>query len=68
MSWVTQIVQAFDAASVSVPDGLRATTFGPSVMDALHQAIPDLRAAYGLDGPAELDTNLLNKMLDSIAR
>ena len=63
MKNVSDIVVALEKANIAVPSTLRSTTFGPPVAAALRQVIPQLRQIYNLQGPAELDRPLYNRIL-----
>jgi hypothetical protein len=63
MKNVSDIVVALEKANIPVPSALRGATFGPPVTAALRQIIPQLRQFYNLQGPAELDRPLYNRIL-----
>jgi hypothetical protein len=63
MKNVSDIVVALEKANIPVPSALRGATFGPPVTAALRQVIPQLRQFYNLQGPAELDRPLYNRIL-----
>jgi hypothetical protein len=67
MQAVTNIVIAVQKADIPVPDALRGTTFGPSVIAALRGVIPLLRSKYSLPDGRTIDRQLFNRMMREAA-
>jgi hypothetical protein len=59
MKNVSSIASALNG---TVPEGLRSPSFGPAVIDAIHQIVPQLRTKFSLPGPAAIDRPLYDKI------
>ncbi len=65
MKTAADIVRALEKNNLPVPQGLRATTFGPAVVAGMREAIPSLRAKFNLPGDPVLDRPLYNQIIRS---
>ena len=63
MTAASDIVRALEKNNLPVPAGLRATTFSPSVVSAMREAIPSLRTKFNLPGDAVLDRQLYHQII-----
>jgi hypothetical protein len=65
---IAQVRQALVVAGLTIPSGLQETSFGPTMMAGLREAIPSLRQHFGVQGEPTLDLTLYDRIVRSGAR